>query len=389
MDKAQLLREQLKRRQEYMNNNYTHIDLLKRIVEIPSISGQEEVLADFLQQYMSSLGYNSTLDEAGNLIVEKGDLDAPLILLLGHMDTVAPYTNVQEKDGKLYGRGSVDAKGALATFISAFHQVEMDCRLIIVGAVEEEVSSSKGANYILHHYNPDAVIIGEPSGCSNIVVGYKGKIGIHYSIENLSSHSAGNGDKSTMLAYNFWNQLNEFINKNASSAFYDPTATITNIEGTMEKCSMDISIRIPPEYDIEALKQFVFSIQDQATISFSEVTPAVLKKRDSTVARALLSAIREFSLQPKVKVKTGTSDMNIVNTKWSNIPMIAYGPGDSMLDHTPNEHLELKEYELAIQILKLGLENLSNELIESNQDVFSAEDEEEITQRLQALGYID
>jgi LysW-gamma-L-lysine carboxypeptidase len=49
-------------------------------------------------------------------------------------------------------------------------------------------------------------------------------------------------------------------------------------------------------------------------------------------------------------VKTGTSDMNIVAPVW-NCPILAYGPGDSSLDHTPDEHILLSEYGLGVQVL--------------------------------------
>jgi LysW-gamma-L-lysine carboxypeptidase len=50
-------------------------------------------------------------------------------------------------------------------------------------------------------------------------------------------------------------------------------------------------------------------------------------------------------------VKTGTSDMNVVARAWPDMPILAYGPGDSSLDHTPQEHIELWEYFRSIQVL--------------------------------------
>jgi [amino group carrier protein]-lysine/ornithine hydrolase len=69
-------------------------------------------------------------------------------------------------------------------------------------------------------------------------------------------------------------------------------------------------------------------------------------------------AIRETGGTPRFKVKTGTADMNVVAPHW-NVPMVAYGPGDSALDHTPNEHVEISEYEKAISVLELALKNLA------------------------------
>ena len=58
-------------------------------------------------------------------------------------------------------------------------------------------------------------------------------------------------------------------------------------------------------------------------------------------------------------MKTGTSDMNVVGPLW-NCPIVAYGPGDSGLDHTPAEHIILTEYKQAIMVLQTVLRELSS-----------------------------
>jgi len=74
--------------------------------------------------------------------------------------------------------------------------------------------------------------------------------------------------------------------------------------------------------------------------------------------RAFLAGIRAQNAQPGFVRKSGTSDMNIVGPRW-NCPTVAYGPGDSVLDHTPNEHLSLAEYQNAVQVLAHALRVLS------------------------------
>jgi LysW-gamma-L-lysine carboxypeptidase len=76
--------------------------------------------------------------------------------------------------------------------------------------------------------------------------------------------------------------------------------------------------------------------------------------------RAFLGAVR--SVDPAVKpgflVKSGTSDMNVVGPAWQ-CPILAYGPGDSSLDHTPHEHVSLDEYWQAVLVLEAALRNLA------------------------------
>ena len=82
--------------------------------------------------------------------------------------------------------------------------------------------------------------------------------------------------------------------------------------------------------------------------------------KNTKLVRAALAAIRAEDGTPSFVVKTGTSDMNIVAPKWQ-CPSIAYGPGDSNLDHTPNEHISQLEYQRSIAVLRTLMENISNE----------------------------
>jgi LysW-gamma-L-lysine carboxypeptidase len=82
------------------------------------------------------------------------------------------------------------------------------------------------------------------------------------------------------------------------------------------------------------------------------------------VARSLSNAIRAAGGVPRPKLKTGTADLNIVAPVWK-CPIAAYGPGDSSLDHTPNERLDLVEFTRSIGVLRTALATLSAELLAS------------------------
>jgi len=62
-------------------------------------------------------------------------------------------------------------------------------------------------------------------------------------------------------------------------------------------------------------------------------------------------------VHPGFVLKTGTSDMNVVAPVW-RCPIVAYGPGDSALDHTPHEHVSIDEYWRAILVLEAMLWNI-------------------------------
>jgi [amino group carrier protein]-lysine/ornithine hydrolase len=379
--------------------------LLRGMIEIPSPSGGEQRLAAWLVGEMERLGFESHVDGAGNAVGRRGSPDGPLILMLGHLDTVPDQTPVKQEGSLLYGRGAVDAKGPLATMICAAAELgSIDARIVVVGAVEEEVASSRGANYILDRYDPAAVLIAEPSGWSNVVLGYKGRINLYYEVRRPPTHSAGPGEKATEVAVAFWNDLVRHFASfgGGDGLFHRPTAALEDFEGNMELARLHLSCRTPTGFDFAAFDRFLASIVGDARLDIDERTPAVLVDRNEPTVRTLTQSIRAHGGRPKFKLKTGTSDMNTVTKKWS-VPLAAYGPGDSSLDHTDEEHVDLEEYAKAIQVMRDALPLLSAELRElaarqappqqqppmEEAGVYTADEEAELAKRLEALGYME
>src|SRR5690606_8452991 len=187
----------------------TTADLLRGLVSIPSPSGAEAPAVEWLCQQMAALGYQAEPDGAGNAVGTRGEGPRE-IMLLGHIDTVPGEVPVQVVDGVLYGRGAVDAKGPLATFVVAGARAKLPpgVRLTVVGAVEEEVMSSRGARHLIATREaPDAVVIGEPSGWDGVVLGYRGSVALEYRVTVPMSHSAGPEATAAELAADFWSDL--------------------------------------------------------------------------------------------------------------------------------------------------------------------------------------
>ena len=79
--------------------------------------------------------------------------------------------------------------------------------------------------------------------------------------------------------------------------------------------------------------------------------------KSNPLTSAFLASIRAEGGNPAFVTKTGTSDMNVVGPRW-RCPIVAYGPGDSSLDHTPDEHIDLDEYLASIRVLERVLRRL-------------------------------
>ena len=118
-------------------------------------------------------------------------------------------------DGKIYGRGAVDAKGALAAFVWAAKEMKdsIGKEIGIIGAVEEEVSSSAGARNIIGEFNPRYAIIGEPSGWNGITLGYKGNLHIEYIVRQEKLHFSGKRITAAENGVQFWTELKNYCDE--------------------------------------------------------------------------------------------------------------------------------------------------------------------------------
>ena len=97
---------------------------------------------------------------------------------------------------------------------------------------------------------------------------------------------------------------------------------------------------------------------DEAHISFSGQELAFQTTRTTPLAKAFIAALRASGGQATFKYKTGTSDMNVVGPVWGQ-NIVAYGPGNSLLDHTPQEHICIDEYMHSIDALETVLRQLT------------------------------
>lgn len=337
------------------------VALLEQAVRVPSVSGQEAEVADFLVSQMATFADCAFVDEAGNAIgvLGQGDIN---VTFLGHIDTVAGNVPVEIKNGNLYGRGSVDAKGAFCTAVAAASRLPTELRkrltLRLIGAVEEEAPSSKGARFAVTAYpKPDMLIIGEPSGWDAITLGYKGRLVVKLEHLKANFHSAGDDTTATEDVVNAWNAVQSLVNDlndGVTGIFDKVQISLANVnsssDGMTQRCTAAFGLRLPPAYSPEMMVDMLEPQLAAFTVTMAGHERAHRAAKDTPLSRAFRIAIREQGGKPRFKVKTGTSDMNVVAPSW-DVPMLAYGPGDSSLDHTPEEHVAIAELEQAVAVL--------------------------------------
>jgi LysW-gamma-L-lysine carboxypeptidase len=280
-------------------------------------------------------------------------------VLLGHIDTHPGVVEVRREEDLLYGRGAVDAKGPLCAFASAAARAGArgGWKLIVIGAVEEECPTSKGAHFAKTQYNPAFAIVGEPSGWDRVTLGYKGSLWLEYALVRENAHSAGQARSANEDAVEFWLAVKQYadtFNQGKGKVFdrLDPTLRGMHSEndGLYETARLTMGLRLPLELTVGELETKLREMAGEARITFDTETPAYRADKNNALVRAFLAAIREGGGTPGFTLKTGTSDMNVVGPYW-NCPIVTYGPGDSNLDHTPNEHIDLNEYDRAVEVL--------------------------------------
>lgn len=343
-----------------------HEQLLIELVRRYSPSRHETEAVSYLVDWMNAHGFRASVDDAGSACGVRGADDAPnTLMLLGHIDTFPGEIAVRVEDGILYGRGSVDAKGSLCAFAAAAAQAAIPehWRVIVVGAVEEECATSKGAYFVRDHFEPTLCIIGEPSGSGRITLGYKGRLLIDYELSQPAAHSARPEPSAAAIGAAFWQAIVDWAareNSGADGYFEQVMPRLNQIHSNNdafhERVALTVGFRLPPRWPPEAVLDVVSRLAtDSATLQPRGMERAFQSSRTNPLARAMTAAIRAQGKTPGYILKTGTSDMNVVGARWA-CPIIAYGPGDSSLDHTPNEHLPLAEYSAAITTLQTLIE---------------------------------
>jgi LysW-gamma-L-lysine carboxypeptidase len=357
-----------------LSKKMNDFDTLAGLVSQYSPSGHERGAAEWLVARMKSLGYDDAFtDGAGNAVGVMGK-GTKQVVLLGHIDTVPGEIPVEIVGATgpsplLYGRGSADAKGPLAGFVDAVAKVgaKDGWQFVVIGAVEEE-RDSDGARFVVNQYKPDFAIIGEPNQWDRVALGYKGSAWADVTVKCEQAHTASGEVTAAEAAVEAWLKIKAYVdlfNADKPKAFDKLLLTLRGMESDSNdfeqwarlKVGVRLPVEVPPEAWYEKLEEIVGDAEVKR-IGFA--IPAWGCEKNTPLVRAFLSGIRLQGGEPRFVYKTGTADLNIVAPVWQ-CPAVVYGPGDSALDHTPNEHINLDDYRKAVDVLSVVLEKLSSQ----------------------------
>jgi len=335
--------------------------VLERLLACYSPSGEEAKAVAEFGRLARSFGYRTRVDRVGNGVAERGR-GRPLVLFLGHIDTVEGERPVRRRAGRIHGRGAVDAKGALVTALLAGRGFVGPGTFRIVAAVGEE-TDSRGAHLVARGARPDAVIAGEPSGWDGLTIGYKGDLRFRATFSRPRSHWSSPFPTAADLAVAWVADLRAALGPGvAGSPFRSPSAKVVGFSSDPasdpEVATVTLDVRLPPGLSTaEAIGRFPPATPRPQIQLLTRIEPLEVR-RDDPVVDAFCRAIRAHGGTPTLWRRSGTSDLNVVARRWGPAG-VAYGPGDSRLDHTSRESLPLADLARATGVLRAVIERLS------------------------------
>ncbi|PSP86489.1 peptidase M20, partial [Halobacteriales archaeon QS_1_68_17] len=182
-------------------------ELTRELVSIPSHDDETEAgdyLAGWLREHTDA---DVTVDDAGNVVARRGEGD-PTLALVGHHDVVPPDDSqttadggyvVEERDGRLHGRGTADMKAAVAAAMLAFRDADLQesaPELVFASFVGEEVGGEGARHAVAEGFGPDRAVVGEGStgysapGVTDVAVAHKGRRGSTIAASGEAAHAS-------------------------------------------------------------------------------------------------------------------------------------------------------------------------------------------------------
>lgn len=345
------------------------IELLKKLISIPSVSRDEAAKADYLWRYFTERGC-ITRRSGNNIWCEAKPYNSskPVILLNSHIDTVKPVAswtrdpyNVEEIEGRIYGLGSNDDLGGAVALTHTFFDLkdtEQPYNLILALTAEEEVSGKGGIESILPLLPKiDLAIVGEPTSLQ-MAVAEKGLMVLDCVSAGKSGHAARNEGVNAIyeaLPDIEWFRDYSFPKKSEWLGDVKMQVTIVN-SGTQhnvvpDKCAFTVDVRLTEQYTHEEVLSI---IRDNVKCS---VTPRSTRLKPSGISLDHPVVCRFKAMGGELFGSSTMSDQALMP-----FPSVKLGPGDSSRSHTADEYILRSEVEEAKRIYvklldKLRVEN--------------------------------
>jgi acetylornithine deacetylase len=337
------------------------IDLLKRMVAIPSVSGEEEALSRYVEETARGWGLETTRDDLAVRVEVRGRQSGPTIALVSHLDVVPPgkgwtrdpFTPVIEGP-RLYGRGSGDAKASVSAMLCAARDVAGaggpdTGRLLVLFGYNEETKHTTMERAVEAAGGIDAGIVGEPTNL-DFAVAQRGLMMVDLLAEGDQRHAgyaAADGEfrNAVLVLARDLLKLDGLFAERSHPVLGHTTATPTMLEAGISRnvtppvAKAILDVRSTPDWTHDE----VADVLRQALDSNVVVTSQRLVPCETPAGSRLLSVARRVRPEARTFGSPTCSDWVFLR----HADAIKCGPGTSRRSHTPDEYVDLPEVSAA------------------------------------------
>ncbi|MCP9199820.1 M20 family metallo-hydrolase [Gramella sp. GC03-9] len=334
------------------------IDLLKKLIETQSFSGEENLTAYLLQDWLNQhkIPHHRQMNNIW-AVNEHFEDSKPTLLLNSHHDTVRPnsaYTRdpfkAEIEDGKLFGLGSNDAGGCLvsllATFTYLFSEEGLSYNLLFAGTAEEEINGKNGIAALLPEIPKiDVAIVGEPT-LMNLAVAEKGLIVFDAVVKGTPSHAAHpNNDNSIYKTARVLEWFENFKLEKVSETLGEVKVTVTQINAGSQhnvvpaRTHLVIDVRVNDKYSNKEIEKI---LKNMAPVD--EINARSLRLNSSSIPlhHDLVKAGIELGMETY-------GSPTLSDQAMLGCPSVKLGPGDSTRSHSADEFIYVKEIKEGIE----------------------------------------
>ncbi|MDG3012498.1 succinyl-diaminopimelate desuccinylase [Rhodococcus sp. D2-41] len=349
------------------------IELTAALVDIPSVSQDEAVIADVVEAALREQTTGFEVIRSGNAVLARTNRGLPTrVMLAGHLDTVpiadnVPSRRVRGDDGAelLYGCGTVDMKSGDAVFLHLAATVAdpaHDLTLIFYDC-EEIAAKFNGLGRIERELpewlRADVAILGEPSG-GFIEAGCQGTLRVRLTTAGTRAHSARSwlGDNAIHKLAPALERLSAYTARQVDidGCVYREGLQAVRVAGGVagnvvpDAAEMDVNFRFAPDRRAEQAYAHVLEVFDglDLTVEPTDSAPGALPGLADPAAAALIEAAGG-----RVRAKYGWTDVSRFAAR--GIPAVNYGPGDPNLAHKRDEHVPVAQITDVAAVLRAYL----------------------------------
>lgn len=372
------------------------VQVTQRLIQAKSYSGHEDKVVEVLKEVFTELGFDDYhVDEYGNIVGRiQGKLPGEKVLLDAHIDTVEvpdaskwsiePFAGII-KDGKVYGRGASDMKGALASMICGVSKFAHDTNkefkgeIFVAGVVHEECFEGVGARKVSEYVNPDYVVIGEASEL-NLKIGQRGRAEIVIETFGKPAHSA-NPDKGINAVYKAADVIkrvqdlemtfDEYLGYGILELVDIKSSPYPGASVVPDYCKITYDRRLLVGETLEGVLEPLQKLLDEmkakdpsfsAKVSYAKgeekcwtgntivgerFFPAWRYDKESDFVQAAYRALIESGLNPEITNYSFCTNGSHYAGE-AGIKTIGFGPSRENLAHTIDEHIEIEQLEKAV-----------------------------------------